>query len=212
MLGATMWLKALIGLPDHGYLTRDTTAIASLPPYAGLLSTFGFFLWAAAGAIAAFAGWILHVRRDPRKGLRNFLLVSGILTLLLGLDDAFLIHDDIIPIRLGLKEWPFLLAFPAVTLFVLVKSWAVILLTDYLLLGLALGMLGLSLLIDLHSALFDNMPILGVDHFLAEDGTKFIGMVAWLCYFWRTAASGVLHMNIPAHSKARIPAGVEPGE
>jgi len=151
-------------------LSKDPAQLASFPIYYGLLSNLGILVWAAGGIISLFASF--HVEGAK---IRSLLRWAGILTLILLLDDFFLIHDILFPRVLRLPEWLvylfFLVAFP---LFFLRHLKPIFGQTEYRILALGVFLLGLSFLIDM------NVLPGGID---VEDGFKLAGMVAY-SYYW----------------------------
>ena len=117
------------------------------------------------------------------------------LTLYLGLDDVFLLHEKVFP-RLGVPEEVVLCSYPVFMLFYLFWFYPVILKTEYILLGIALLFFGISVTIDL----FDPSDI--DIFFLLEDGVKLVGIVSWLAYFFRVGMD-VVQCNIEPTQKIR---------
>lgn len=142
----------------------------------------GIFFWAAAAAISLFAAYVL-VPHSQSHGLGEFLLVSGILTLYLGIDDVFLLHENILP-YFGIPEKAILVSYGVVWLVWLVRYRSIILATEYIILAVSLLFLGVSILADL----FD---LESAGSYLLEDGAKLIGIVTWLAYFFRVSAHAV---------------------
>ena len=101
LLGMVLLLHFWKGIPISK-LTRDPTAIAFLPAYTGFLSQIGIFLWSASATICFFSATVLSKGVDCQK-LRRFLVASALLTLILGLDDAFLLHEKVLP-RFGIPQ------------------------------------------------------------------------------------------------------------
>ncbi len=167
--------------------TRDLLAIAELPVYAGSVSTVGFMLWASAAALCFLTAFVLHrVRVEPQ--LRNYMILAGILTLALLVDDAFMIHEH--APSLGISS-ELVFVFHGIFLAVLlVRHAREILRTDYILLLAALLFLGASVLIDkLHD--YKILWDLGIRSYglmyLMEDGFKLLGIVGWCTYFMWTS-------------------------
>jgi hypothetical protein len=109
LVGGTVLLGALSHQP-FGHYSRDikslsTDAGAALPPLVGGLGLVNMMVWASAGSMAALAA---ALSRPRRRWLLGF---SG-LTLLLALDDALLLHEEVGP-QLGLPEKGFYLLYAA---------------------------------------------------------------------------------------------------
>ena len=173
------------GIP-YGDLTRDPTAIFGTPPHTGFLSQLGIWLWSAAAAVCIFCAGVLSGRRDTLN-LKRLLFVSGLLTLLLGFDDAFLFNEEVFPF-LGVPEKVVLVSYAGFTLAFLARFRSTILKTEYSLLGMALAFFAVSMALD-----FLNPA--GVEPHIVEEGAKFAGIVSWLAYFVRVGASAVSHHN-----------------
>jgi hypothetical protein len=164
-------------------LVSDLVYLGQLPIYNGLFSQIGLFFWMAGATICLF-GVVLLAGRKADRNLRWFLVVSGLITLYLGLDDAFLFHDYAFFVYLHLSEVVvyglYLLLFAGY----LVGFAKTILRTDYLLLGIALAFLGFSMVTD---AL--EIPFFFEELF--EEGAKFAGIVSWMVYFGSVVAGAV---------------------
>lgn len=156
-------------------LTNDLAVIGELPIYAGILSQTGILLWSAAAAICVYSIQFLDTIEYKR-----FIKASIYITLLLGLDDAFMFHEIVFP-ALGIHQKVVFLTYGVMMLVYLYKYYKLILKTDFILFALALGWFGISMLID--NFIRDVSPYITK---LLEDGTKFIGIVTWLVYFSRT--------------------------
>lgn len=161
-------------------LSRDPASVTGSPVYIGMLSTFGIMLWSGAATICLFGAAIARPGK-PGRANRVFLLASGVLTLLLGLDDAFLLHEEILPAR-GIPEPAVYSSYVALTGAYLL-FFCRILSTDYLILAAALFFLGLSFVTDI-------FPLFRLPPFV-EDSLKFIGIAFWLVYFARMVVQAV---------------------
>lgn len=159
-----------------GNLTRDPSAVMGAPFHTGILSQTGIFFWSASAAICIFTAKVISKYPDSFK-LKRFLIVSGLLTMLLGLDDIFLLHESVFP-SLGIHEKVVYATYAGLVLFYLSKFYRVILDTKYIFLVMALGFFALSVI-------FDKSSIPGIDPYLLEDGAKIIGIVSWLFYFFQ---------------------------
>lgn len=162
-------------------LLRDPAAITGQPFYTGFLSQMGIFFWSAAATVCLFSVLIIS-RQTGQSRLRQFLLISGMLTLFLGLDDAFLLHEEVFPIHLGISEKVVFGSYAGFMLFYLSRFYPLILRTEYILMMMALFFFSLSMIVDK----FDPSTM---GFFLLEDSAKLIGILSWLAYFFRIGQS-----------------------
>jgi hypothetical protein len=180
--------RATPGL-EMAYFTRDITAIADIPFYAGLVSQLGVILWSAAVAVCLFTTLMLRLQKRSLSAQR-FLFQAGILTALLLLDDVYLFHDSVFTEYLHIRQrYVFLLYFVLILSFLLLNL-QVILESEYWILGIAFSLFGASLF-------FDNVHLYKLEPFAAlitksrstilEDAPKLAGIATWLLYFTRYA-------------------------
>ena len=75
---------------EPGLVIRDLIQTCDYPIGVGMISNLGVLLWGFAGSICLFCSNknIIH-----RNSWRKFLLMGGILSLFLCIDDFFLLHD-----------------------------------------------------------------------------------------------------------------------
>lgn len=159
-------------------LTRDPTAELGGSLYIGFLSQVGLLCWAASGAICIVGARVLADRSDAPE-MARFLLISGLISIYLGFDDAFRMHEDLYP-KFGIPQKLVQVAYLALMAFFLVTWRKLIFRTEYVLLALSLAFFSASLV-------FDNYrPTRSA---LVEDGSKFVGLVAWLVYFFLTVTA-----------------------
>lgn len=170
------------------YLTRDIAAIAGLPFYAGLASQVGALFWAAGLSICIFTFLILGQQKQNFGPARQFLFHAAILTAALLFDDVFQFHEEIGEDYLGISEKIVMLGYGVLGLIFLFSNLPEIFSSEYLLLGLALFLFGMSIFMDavdlddlwLIGRLFDDQL-----QIFAEDGLKLAGVVTWLVFFAR---------------------------
>lgn len=165
-----------------GDFTRDPITVGNLPLLAGLLSNLGALLWYAAAAICAFTAVLL--KAAGRTGeVPSFLLASSALSALLLFDDFFLLHEALLRRYLGVPEGAVLGSLALILLGYLVGYGALLLRSDYLLLGCALVSFAASTAVDL---LLDLRVLAsGEVMYLVEDAPKFLGIALWFAYFAR---------------------------
>ena len=166
--------------------------------YLGLFSNLGVVLWTAAAAICLFAA--SELSGVPNKEGRRFLLYAGLFTLLLMLDDLFMLHenyaDDVVYILYGMG-----------LLYYVIRFFRLILRLDVVLFALTIPLFGNAVLLDL--APWRLLPGQGIEvpqaiassplerdelrHFgrelryLLEDGCKFVGICCWTAFHIRAA-------------------------
>lgn len=171
-------LSFAAGIEPHLVL-RDLMQTCNHPIGVGMLSNLGILLWAAA-AISFFASFSGLVRQ---RSLRLLLLVGGILSTLLCLDDLFLLHDRHV---LG-HEGSYYILYAVLVLFILVRFRKLILQADGLAFLAAALFLGLSVLSDIFQ---ESLPVDYATVQLFEEGFKFIGIACWLAFWWQASLRG----------------------
>jgi hypothetical protein len=158
------------------FLTRDPAAVTDALWSLGAQSTFGIILWAAATGILFLGAALLWPHRGERRWAW-FLLATGALSLLLTLDDAFLLHEEMLP-SAGVPEVWVYAGYLALGALYAVAFFRELLATDYVLLAAFVLCFAASLAID---NVFQSVSI------FYEDGFKLYGVVFWLAYATRTA-------------------------
>lgn len=186
LLGVVAAAAWTTGIPPARF-TMDPAALAGSHPLLGVVSNIGVLLWTAAAAISLFTAMLLHGRRAQREHAR-FLLVAGLLTAWLALDDLFMLHEWLFPIVLGIPQAIVLAAYAAIVGLFLVRFGALIARTDMLLLGFALAFFAASVAADqLPGAWFGAWGWL----YLLEDGCKLLGITGWAGHLSSVAASAL---------------------
>lgn len=181
-LGVVLLLHTIEDIPI-AELTRDPVAIADMSAYIGFLSQAGIFFWSGTAMLCLFCAAAIpcHAITD---NLRRFLLVSGVFTLCLGLDDAFLLHEEVLP-NLGIRQRLVLSTYALFTLgYLIVFRRLIIFETRFQLMVLALLFFATSLVLDIFEP-FEYYLV------LFEDGFKLIGIVTWATYFVSVADHSV---------------------
>ena len=156
-------------------LTRDSAAVTSTPSYVGILSSLGAILWGVNVAVCMFGYALMPAKL---KHLRLFLLCSALFSAMLGIDDLMMLHDgvlsDIMYAELVMYSGYILFAISYIVIFA-----EDILNTRYLLLAAALGCFGFSMFMDQIFAASEMVTFV-------EDGFKFMGIIIWTLYFYKT--------------------------
>ena len=179
--------KVFLGIP-FGELTNDTSATAHLPFYVGCISTLGLLLWTAT-ATACFLSSASIRPSTADSRLPRFLLVSGLFSSLLCLDDMLQFHEFVFPKIFHISEKAYYAGFGALVLAYLFHFRRTILRYNCLLLISALALFGASRVFDL--LFFENIKF-GI---VLEEGTKLLGIGFWLAYYWQISLLAV-RMNL----------------
>lgn len=176
-LGAVLVARATFGIRiDH--LTAEPMSIADQPPYYGFLSTIGILAWAAAVGMFLMGACLLYDQLSRRQSL--FLGASAALTAYLCVDDAFSVHETLLP-AMGIPE---VVTYAAIGLAVVAYAFGfrdLIRSSAWLFLLLAVGLLSASVVVDA------GWDLLGRDEgglaaMFVEDAFKFCGICAWVSY------------------------------
>lgn len=159
-------------------LFADSVDLAQLPYYYGALSNIGVLLWCstATGCLLVYAALRAHPTAARE---RRFLLWMGLLTAWLMMDDLFLLHEVVLPDKLGLPSAAVYAVYAATTLAVLLRYRAVVVQSDSLLLLVAGCFFGISVLSDLAA---DVAHVRFKGRGFLEDGCKLLGIAGWFSY------------------------------
>ena len=157
-------------------LTRDPLAIAGRRYYIGFLSNLGILIWGASAGMLTITAWAIFPEVIWRW--RLFLPYFALVTWVLVIDDLFMVHE---------QAYQSLLPGPELVLFVIYGAMVAAGLiafnvpirqeTNWLILLLALGCFGLSLMLD---RITESVV---ANYYLFEDGSKFLGILMWTLYF-----------------------------
>jgi hypothetical protein len=166
--------------------------------YLGLFSNLGVVLWTAAAAICLFAA--SELSGEPNRQARQFLLYAGLFTLLLMLDDLFMLHENY-------AEGIVYIFYGMGFLYYMVRFFRLILRLDVVLFALTIPLFGNAVLLDLapwrllpgeriempHAVASspierDELRQLARElRYLLEDGGKFVGICCWAAFHIRAA-------------------------
>ena len=160
-------------------VVRDLAQTCGYPIGVGMISNIGILLWGAAASICLFTTFLEGINRESSK----LLLLGGIFSSLLCIDDLFLLHDRYIgPDFLNLT-------YLAISIFLLVRFRRILKIIGLFNLLISILFLGLSVFFDgVIQQIFNQSYELTQ---LIEEGFKFIGIACWL-NFWCKASSSAL--------------------
>ena len=178
--------------------SRDPMATMNGHPLTGVLSTLGILVWCGAVAICLFSAATLQ-GLEGCSSLIRFFAFSGAITLMLALDDLFMIHDDLGERYLRVGEKPVLLVYAALVGWYVISFRRVILRSDFTLLILAFLLFGFSVVVDLFQGRW-----LSPWRIFVEDGFKFLGIMSWSGYLIRACFQAVA---AAAAARARVAKG-----
>ncbi|MEM1285422.1 MAG: hypothetical protein AAGH43_08540 [Pseudomonadota bacterium] len=175
---------------DPRWFYHDPLRAAEIAPecckvYFGAMSMLGVMMWAATAAACLFTALMLFLTGlSPR--LKRFAFAGGLLTAWMTLDDAFLLHENVLP-ALGVPQNAVLAA--------------------YGLLGLGYTWMARSYLRSVDGIFFVGACVgfavsIGVDVILlhtpsstaivVEDGAKFFGIWYWMVFHGAVLTRGLL--------------------
>lgn len=172
------------------YLTKDPLTVAEMTGaeccrvYYGAISNLGILLWCAASTACLFAALVLWLGRDPlnrRNSLASALLVAGLFSGWMTLDDLFLIHENVLP-AIGVGQMLVYAMYALATAAYLVFAKDFILDGRLLMFALSISFLALSVGVDVIATSESFV------HVLIEDGAKFLGIAAWASFHIEAAA------------------------
>ena len=160
-------------------VVRDLAQTCGYPIGVGMISNIGILLWGAAASICLFTTFSEIINKESSK----LLLLGGIFSGLLCIDDFFLLHDRYIgPDFLNLT-------YLAISIFLLVRFQKILKKIGLFNLIISILFLGLSIFFDgVIQQIFNQSYELTQ---LIEEGFKFLGIACWL-NFWCKASSFAL--------------------
>ncbi len=179
---AIMGMISVLGNIHFSMLSEDPIQLLNGEPYVGIITRVGIIIWAATFAILLYSSKISSIQKKPKQQT-SLLIWAGLLTLFLLLDDSFMLHDVIFPEYLNINEKVFFSFYSLSVIALFYFYYKEILNSDYVLLILAFVLLGASALTDMALRFGITIPY----SYAIEDGSKFLGIIAWFSYFTRTS-------------------------
>ena len=160
-----------------GLYLKDPAAVAGDPFYVGFASNVGVLGWWTAASASLVAVALLW--RDRRADAFP-LLAAAALTIVLALDDLFMLHESALP-AVGVPQVTLYVFYALASVFLVVRWRSFLARTEWPLLAVAVFLLGCSVGIDVLN------EARGAEQPLIEDGTKLLAIMAWATYFVRTS-------------------------
>ena len=173
-------------------LAKDPSEVLNFPSYIGMLSNWGVLLWMTAAAICLFTAMVMRKSDASRQALR-FILISGILSFILAVDDLYRLHDWLLPRTLHIPERFFYYLYLIMMVSYFFAFLRQIHQYEYLLFWISIALLAFS------RRIFLPIPFLN-EYMTTGDMLKYFGIVFWLAFFYRTASreiSALIHRPKP---------------
>jgi len=179
--GLIFYTLAFNIMHDNGFHTmqiiRDFAQQMDESSFLGFLSSIGTWLWVSAAAISFFGFFTVSSPKEMKH--KELLLLLGIFSLLLAVDDFFMIHDRYIDQNICYGTYAFL----AIAL--LVRHYKIIIEINGFGFLLAGTLLAASIFTDL---IQDDLPFHYKNIQIVEEGFKFSGAATWLFFIALTAS------------------------
>lgn len=180
VLGAALGASLYLGI-EIRMLLGDPAGLGGMHPLTGVVSNLGIIAWSATSSICLFTAPLLRAR--GAREMFWFVLCAGILTAYLLFDDLFQFHETLGLRYFGVPEiWVYGFLIAAIAIF-LIRFRMTILRSDFGLLLLAIGFLGVSTAIDLVPRYDSAFRIYWLA--FAEEGPKWLGILCWCAYYVR---------------------------
>jgi hypothetical protein len=141
--------------------------------------------WAAAASIFLFS-FCVHRSSGSDAESGRFLLCSGLFVGLLGLDDLFMLHDQVFPNYLSISQSLVVASYAGLAALYVARFAAVIAQTAYPVFVAAMAMLAASVALD---QIQDHFSIAFAGRGFWEDAAKLLGIGTWLSYAIHTCAA-----------------------
>lgn len=169
-------------------LIREPAAQHNFWPFSGLFSHIGVFALAATGVVGLFAA--NHAARD-----HGLLRVIAVYSLVLAVDDFFLVHDDILP-RKGIPETATYATYLLVGAAVAFNWRRELFAIRHAALFLAGALLFSSVALDVVTP-YSRLEL------VVEDSLKLAGLCIWAVY-WISRAGAAMPTAEPARDRRRV--------
>lgn len=178
--GLLFFSLSLLGLKSAGFkvmeILRDPAQQSGASSFLGFLSTIGIWLWIGSTTISFF--FVLTHNFSGRKNLKELLFLTGMLSILLAVDDFFMIHDRYVPEKICYLFYAIVLGS------LLIRHFKLIIAIEGFSFFLAGTFLALSIFTDL---IQENITLYYHYSQIIEEACKFIGASTWLYFNGRLA-------------------------
>ena len=170
---------------DIAVFFKDPLDITGGHPFFGIMSNIGVIVWSFSVAICFFSYFLLKTSKKYHDVL-GFIMFGGFISLVLLLDDLFMLHEIIYLRYFGVGEEIVFSFYGMMMFFYLVKFRKILVKTEFIFLLLAVFFFALSILADLIPKSLIPKSLIPKSlipwYLLFEDGPKFLGIVSWFGY------------------------------
>ena len=155
-------------------ILRDPAQQSGASSFLGFLSNIGIWLWVSSAAICFFTA----ITSDSilNRNYKELIILTGLLSITLAIDDFFLIHDRYINQKICYLAYAILVGF------ILICHFRQIIEIEGFAFLVAGSFLALSIITDLIQL---YIPLQYNHTQLLEEGFKFIGAATWLYFNFR---------------------------
>lgn len=173
-LAVVFGISLYVNIPIED-LTRDPNAVSETHPFVGAVSNIGIFIWCFTLAVCFFMSVL--IKKEGDKSFLSFFIHSALITLLLLVDDAFMLHETVLPDYFNIPQKIVYASYLLIVAHYFYKQRRIILKSGFLVLAAALMFFGLSVFFDVAVKTIPHQA-------LYEDGFKLLGIVSWFLYFF----------------------------
>lgn len=158
-------------------IVRDPAQQARHSSFLGFVSNIGVWLWVSSAVVCLFSAGVGGFTTGQKQ--KQLLILVGLLSLVLAVDDFFLLHDRYLPEKAVFISY----AIFAITL--LIRYFRDIMEIEGVSFLLAGGLLAASIFTDLNQR---KLPLDYGQVQTIEEGFKFVGAASWLYFSYRLAS------------------------
>jgi hypothetical protein len=173
---------AVLVLQNSGFslteILRDPAQQSGASSFLGFVSNIGVWLWVSSFAICCYS--LITRSTDMTRGRAELMVLLALLSLLLAVDDFFLLHE-----RYVYQKGIFLF-YALCALTVVARHFRRIIGIDGFSFGLAGILLASSIIIDMKQR---QIPFDYAHVQLVEEGCKFVGAALWLFFCGRAGSA-----------------------
>jgi hypothetical protein len=176
LMFVVFWVGKSYGI-EVSNLTRDTAAVLHGHPYDGMISMLGLFLWSASAGICFLSYSLVKAGNSAMKGV---FLYGGALSLFLGFDDCFQLHEEVFIHAFPLAEKLFYLVYIGSIIGYFFRFENELFETKFLFWVGSMSLFLVSMVLDILDPFVSHQVYY-------EDCCKFAGIFLWFMYYAKTS-------------------------